>query len=101
MRDKGYGEEAKDWFKNVYDGIVKWLDDHDSQSWPALSVFFAVVTAGMFFNVQAFAPVVGQIAATSIGVFFEFSIIAWKATTSRKRNDKKQNQLAYAALWLS
>lgn len=101
MSNKGYGEEAKDWFNKVRSGIVKWLDDHDSQTWPAFLLFFIVVTAGMIFNVDAFSPVVGFIPSVAIGGFFEYAILAWKLTTNRTRNDAKQSQIAYAALWLS
>lgn len=101
MSNKSYTQEFKDGLKSFRDGVAKWLDDHDSASWPAFGVFLAVITVGLWFNIDAFAPVVGQIAAIGIGVFFEAAIVSWKATTSRKRNDAKQNQIAYWALWLS
>lgn len=101
MSNKSFTQEAKDNIRSTYVGFIKWLDEHDSQSWPAFGIFLAVITVGLYFNVDAFAPVVGMVAAVGIGVFFEAAIIAWKATTSRKRNDAKQNQIAYWALWLS
>ena len=101
MNNKSYTEEVRENIKNGWRGFQKWLDDHDSGAWPAFLTFFAVVTAGMIFNVDAFAPVVGLVASIAIGSFFEYAILAWKITTNRKRNDAKQNQIAYWALWLS
>lgn len=101
MSTKSYTEEIKDNVKSTYKNILAWLEQHDSEAWPSFWIFLAVVTIGMVFNIDAFTPVVGQFAAIGIGLFFEAAIIAWKSTTSRKRNDSKQSQIAYWALWLS
>ena len=101
MSTKSYTQELKDNIQNFWKGFMKWLDDHDSDGWPVLLVFFAVVTLGMYMSFDAFRLVVGDIPALLISVFFEASILAWKVTGSRKRNDAHQNQLANWATWLS
>lgn len=101
MSNKSYTDEIKDGILSKWKMIQDFADEHDFQSMPAFLIFFAVITVGMIFNVEAFQSVVGRFASVSIAVFFEVSILAWKSVTSRKRNDAKQNQLSYWALWLS
>lgn len=101
MSNRSYTEETKDWFRNRWDDIKSFLDRYDAESWPAFGVFFAVITLGMFMSYQAFQFVVGVVPAALISLFFEASILAWKMTGNRKRNDAKQNQLSNTATWLS
>jgi len=55
----------------------------------------------MVLNYIAFKEIIGDLPAMVISGLFEVAIIAWKFTTSRRKNDAKQNQLATWAVWLS
>lgn len=101
MSDKSYYEEAQDFLSNVNNSIIRFLEEHDSESWWAFGAFFAVITFGMFMNYDAFHLIIGVIPALIVSLFFEYAILAWKITSDRKRNDKKQNQLSNTATWIS
>lgn len=96
MTNKMFGKEEKE-----STGVRKWLDDRDSEGWAAFAVFFAVITLGMYMNFVAFRGVIGDIPALMISLLFESSILAWKITSNRRRNDARQNRYTNWATWLS
>lgn len=99
--NKSYTEQARDNLKNTWNGFMTWLDKKDAASWPAFFVFLGVVTLGMVLNYFAFLPVIGQLPALIVSLLFEVAIVAWKFTSNRRRNDKKQDQLSVWATWVS
>ena len=99
--DRSYTEQLRDNINRAWDSFVKWLDTHDAASWPAFFVFLGVVTLGMVMNYIAFLPVIGALPALIVSILFEVAIVAWKFTSNRRRNDKKQNQLSVGATWVS
>lgn len=101
MSNRSYTQEAKDTVLQTWNKFLAFLDKYDSDSWAAFGAFFAVVTFGMFLNFDAFRKIIGDIPSALISIFFEYSILAWKMTANRKRNDAKQNQISNTATWLS
>jgi hypothetical protein len=99
--DRSYTEQLKDNINDIWKAFVEWLDQKDAASWPAFFVFLGVVTLGMVMNYIAFLPVIGSIPALIVSILFEVAIVAWKITSDRRRNDKKQNQLSVWATWSS
>jgi uncharacterized membrane protein YiaA len=74
---------------------------YDLGALPAFLIFLIVVTLGMILNYLSMRAAIGPTAAMLVSGLFEFGILGWKWTSSRKRNNDKQNSLVNAATWLS
>lgn len=87
--------------KRISGSIGSVADKYDIGALPAFLIFLVVVTLGMIMNFIAMRPVIGDTPALLVSGLFEFGILGWKWTSSRRRNNDEQDELVNWATWVS